>query len=325
MIRLAALVVVAVTVPAVTMSAAPARATGTPTPYKGPDNSWVLPVSTVSSLGGSSSGRSGGSSSSGGGGSSQCTYYSFAQAAQALPGFSGQAPTAPKGDIYLLQYCPADNYVSATTSYGLKLVLAAKGGQVAGLAQVSPQTLAERASKTLSPPELQIGTAPCAGYAATRTQRPARLRADCRASKLQRNRASGLVGLPEWFWIQPGSYHAIEATAAVPGVSVTVKAKPGPLVINPGDGQPSFDCPGPGTVYNPSKPASVQQSDCTHVYDMPSASQPGKTFRVSVSVTWTATWKGTPAGGGTLPSITTEATIALPIRNAEGVYSGGSS
>ncbi|MGH3302156.1 MAG: hypothetical protein ACRDOK_10825 [Streptosporangiaceae bacterium] len=230
-------------------------------------------------------GGSGGSS--GGGGTSVCTYITLAQAVQQY--LVSQAVAAqykpPPGYIYLVQNCP-DQFFGAPA-----IVLYADGGRL------TPKDLADQAYAELSPPTLTIGTAPIG--------------------------REGLVGLPEWFWIDAAGYRTHSRTVALAGLSATVTATQGPLVINPGDGEASFTCPGPGTPYTTSEPASSQQSDCTFLYTQPSAGQPNNEFTVSISVTWTASWTGTGGTGGTLPPITRTTTIALPIAQAETVYSGG--
>jgi hypothetical protein len=228
------------------------------------------------------------SGSGGGIGVNECTYYTLAQAARLYLVGSAVAAQyqAQPGYLYLVQDCP-DQYFS-----DFAVTLFADGGTL------TTKDLADEAYAELSPPALSVDTAP-----------PSRL--------------DGLVGLPEWFWIEAADYRMLSRTIALAGLSATVTAKPGPLVIDPGDSRPSFSCPGPGTPYDPSESAASQQSDCTYLYTQPSASQPDNEFTVSVSVTWTATWTGTGGTGGMLAPITRTTTIAVPIAQAETVYSGG--
>jgi hypothetical protein len=223
-----------------------------------------------------------------GGGSSpdDCTWITLAEAeSQFLVSAAVVAEyKAPPGYVYLVQDCP-DQW------FGVQILLFANGGTLTTL------DLAEQAYARLSPPKLAVGTAPPAGQ-------------------------DGLVGLPEWFWIDAADYLTLSRTVSLAGLSATVTAKPGPLVINPGDYQASFTCPGPGTQYNPAESAASQQSDCTFLYTQPSVGQPGNEFTVTVSVTWTATWTGTGGTGGTLAPITRTTTIELPIAQAETVFSG---
>jgi hypothetical protein len=227
--------------------------------------------------------------STGGGGTSPdaCSWITLAEAeSQFLVSAAVVAEyKAPPGYIYLVQNCP-DQW------FGVQILLFADGGKLTTL------DLAEQAYAKLSPPALAVGTAPPSGQ-------------------------DGLVGLPEWFWIDAADYLTLSRTVSLAGLSATVTAKPGQLVINPGDGQASFTCPGPGTQYNPAESAASQQSDCTFLYTQPSVGLPGNEFTVTVSVTWTATWTGTGGTGGTLAPITRTTTIQVPIAQAETVFSGG--
>jgi hypothetical protein len=228
-----------------------------------------------------------GTSSGGGSSPNDCTWITLAEAeTQFLVSAAVVAEyKAPPGYIYLVQDCP-DQW------FGVQILLFANGGKLTTL------DLAEQAYARLSPPTLAVGTAPPSGQ-------------------------DGLVGLPEWFWIDAADYLTLSRTVSLAGLSATVTAKPGPLVINPGDGQASFTCPGPGTQYNPAESAASQQSDCTFLYTQPSVGQPGNEFTVTVSVTWTATWTGTGGTGGTLAPITRTTEVELPIAQAETVISGG--
>jgi hypothetical protein len=231
--------------------------------------------------------KGGGSSTSGSGVTNGCAYYTLTEA-ESLYLVSPVVVAgyqAPSGYIWLLQDCP-DQYFGDPS-----ILLFADGGTL------TTEDLAAQAYAELSPPTLSVGTAPPSGR-------------------------DGLVGLPEWFWIDAADYQTLLQTVSLGGLSATVTARPGPLVINPGDGQASFSCAAPGTPYNPSEPAGSQQSDCTFLYTRPSAGLPGNQFNVSISVTWTATWAGTGGTGGTLAPITRTTEIALQIAQAEAVYSG---
>jgi hypothetical protein len=216
-----------------------------------------------------------------------CTYITIAEAeSQFLVSAAVAADyPAPPGYIYLVQDCP-DQW------FGVQILLFANGGKLTTL------DLAQQAYAKLSPPTLGVGTAPPSGE-------------------------DGLVGLPEWFWINPVDYQTLSRTVSLADLSATVVARPGPLVINPGDGQATYTCLGPGTQYNPAEPATSQQSDCTFLYTQSSVGQPGNEFTVTVSVTWSATWTGTGGTGGRLAPITRTTTIGLAIAQAETVFSGG--
>lgn len=200
---------------------------------------------------------------------------------------------APRGYVYLATVCNGD-----TRNFAINLYK--DGGTVT--AAVTPQDLAEQAYNKLSPPGLSIGTAP----------EPSR-----------KGYREGFAHMAEWFWVSRAAYRTISATASVPGLSATVTARPGNLVINTGDGE-ELICPAKyaETAYDPAKPWSDQQSHCTHTYEAPSP--PGTPYSVSATITWTATWKETSGGadGGTLPSITTVTDFGLPVYPLDALYAG---
>jgi hypothetical protein len=222
---------------------------------------------------------------SGGRGSASACVLETLAAAFGTNSVVTKAYKAPPGYIYLLLECNG-------TIGNFAINLFADGGTL------TPQDLASQAYARLSPPGLAVGTAPP-------------------------SHRMGLVGLPEWFWmINRADYKTMKQTVGLAGLSATVIARPGPLVINPGDGQHSFSCPGPGTPYYTSEPAASQQSDCTHLYTRPSSGQPGNAYSVSVSVTWTATWTSSDGAGGTLKPIIRTTTIELSIAQAQALFSG---
>ena len=118
----------------------------------------------------------------------------------------------------------------------------------------------------------------------------------------------GLVGLPEWFWIPAASWHARTVTVAAGPVWASVMAAPVRLTFEPGAGISPVSCAGPGTAYNPRKPAAAQRTDCSYTYLQPSTGQPGRAYQASVTVTWRVTWTGSGGAGGVL-----DATLTVPV------------
>jgi hypothetical protein len=110
----------------------------------------------------------------------------------------------------------------------------------------------------------------------------------------------GLVGLPEWFWVPAGSWHARNVTVSVGAVWATVTATPVGLTFEPGGGISPVTCPGPGTAYDAGEPADVQHTDCAYTYSLPSTGQPGDAYQAAVTVTWRVTWTGSGGAGGVL-------------------------
>lgn len=129
-----------------------------------------------------------------------------------------------------------------------------------------------------------------------------------------------LVNLPTWLWLD-GDWAPVEATASVPGVSVTAQAVPESATWSMGDGS-EVVCPGPGTPYAAGGDPAAPSPDCGHTYRTSSAGRPGERFTVSVTVTWTVTWTG--AGeGGTFPGLTTTGEAGFRVAESQALVTGG--
>ncbi len=105
--------------------------------------------------------------------------------------------------------------------------------------------------------------------------------------------ATQVVGIRTWMWVDPGDWHPISATAAIPGLAATVTATPTRTIWDMGDGT-TVTCEGPGTMYDASKPDAEQSSDCSHTF------QHDGTYPVRVSIVWSVTWTATNGAGGNL-------------------------
>ncbi|GAA4617242.1 hypothetical protein GCM10023195_76880 [Actinoallomurus liliacearum] len=163
---------------------------------------------------------------------------------------------------------------------------------------VTPQELAQSAWKGLNLPIPAVRTAPPHG-------------------------SEGLVGLPEWVWVPRGQWRSLSQKASAGAVWAEVTATPKQMVIEPGPGLPTVTCPGPGTVYDPVKPASGQHTDCSFTYRRSSAAEPGAVYRVKVTVVWGGSWVGSGGAGGALPDISRSTTFGLKVAEAQGLYGGG--
>jgi hypothetical protein len=129
---------------------------------------------------------------------------------------------------------------------------------------------------------------------------------------------SGLVGLPEWFWVAARDWHARTVTVTAGPVWAAVTAAPVGLTFRPGPGLSPVSCAGPGTAYNPNQPPAAQHTDCSYTYLRPSTGQPGSAYRASVTVTWIVTWTGSGGAGGVLAAALPVAVgIAIPVAQGE--------
>ncbi len=119
-----------------------------------------------------------------------------------------------------------------------------------------------------------------------------------------------IVNLPSWFWIS--NWKELSGTATVGGVTVTVTARPASARWSFGDGGTSSSC-APGVPWTPTADPSRA---CTHSWARSSAAQGSESYRLSVTVNWSAAYTVTGgAGGGALPALAR--TTTTPVRVAE--------
>jgi hypothetical protein len=161
-----------------------------------------------------------------------------------------------------------------------------------GSPPVTPQQLLAYALSQLQIPALPAATAPPRGR-------------------------DGLVGLPEWFWIPAADWQARTVTVRAGPVWATATAAPAGLALDPGAGLEQVSCAGPGTAYDPAKPASGQHTNCSYTYAEPSAGQPQDAYQATLTVTWRVSWTGSGGAGGVL-----DPALAVPYRFAVRVAQG---
>jgi hypothetical protein len=236
----------------------------------------------------STSGGSPGSAAAGAGNSAEpaCTLSPLTQQQAAVLGL----PAPPAGHAWDLVGCGGPNPFVGT-------MLVSTGGP--NVPAVTPQQLAQIAIGDLIIPGLDPNTAPPAGK-------------------------DGLVGLPEWFWVAPADWHAVQTPPVRAGaVWAIATATPESIVINPGPGLASVSCKGAGTPYNSGVPLSQQQTDCSYTYSQPSAGQPGNAYAASVTVLWDVSWFGSDDTGATVVlgrPVTTPMTV--PVAAGEALVTG---
>lgn len=127
-----------------------------------------------------------------------------------------------------------------------------------------------------------------------------------------------LLYVPVWLWLDPTSWGARSATAAVPGLSVTATATPTRVVWNMGDGS-TVRCAGPGTAWRPGTDPRAASPDCGHRYTWPSGGQPGGSYSMRATVTWTVRWQASTGQAGAVPDMTTTAAVAVRVTESQAV------
>jgi hypothetical protein len=162
-----------------------------------------------------------------------------------------------------------------------------------GAPQVTPQQLLVQALGELDVPQLRPATAPPRG-------------------------TDGLVGLPEWFWVPAGEWHARSVTVTAGPVWATATAVPLGLTVRPGAGLMPVSCTGPGVAYDRHKLAAQQHTNCSYTYLRPSAGLPGNAYQASVTVTWRITWTGSGGSGGVLdPGLAVSTGFSVAVAQGE--------
>lgn len=129
--------------------------------------------------------------------------------------------------------------------------------------------------------------------------------------------SSGLVGLPEWFWVT--NWHPLNGRVSARNVWVEVTARPQSMTITPGP-EPVVRCSGPGTAYDRSRSAASQRTDCSYTFARASIHEPGGAYRVRVTVVWGGTWRGSDGSGGVLPPLSRSTTFRLRVAEAQALY-----
>jgi hypothetical protein len=127
-----------------------------------------------------------------------------------------------------------------------------------------------------------------------------------------------LVNLETWLWVDPASWGRRTATAAVPGLAVTVIATPTTVTWRPGDGTVRV-CRGPGTAYDPARSPGSQQPSCAHTYRRSSLGRPAGRYRMTATITWAIRWtaSGAISASGSLPPLERSAQTSLRVVEAE--------
>ena len=126
-------------------------------------------------------------------------------------------------------------------------------------------------------------------------------------------RGDQVVNLASWFWIP--NWAPLSGTATVGGVTVRVTATPSSARWTFGDGTTATCAPGIEW-----KPNADPQEACTHVWTRSSGSQPAETFRLTVAVSWRASYTVSGgAGGGALAPLTRTTTTDVRVAEVQAI------
>jgi hypothetical protein len=193
---------------------------------------------------------------------------------------------APAGEEWAAITCPGKQPFGGVTLVSKKT----------GAPTITPRELMEYAWKDLTIPVLNPALAPPTGK-------------------------DGLVGLPEWYWIPKGWAPVRTPVARAGPVWAQVTATPVRLSFDPGGGLGGTSCAGPGTPY-----VRGGHTACSYLYTQSSATQPGGSYQVVITVTWKVTWAGGvgpgATAGGTLPSSFIRSFLDLKVAESQALVTG---
>ena len=131
-----------------------------------------------------------------------------------------------------------------------------------------------------------------------------------------------VVNLDTWVWLTNGSFETVEVTARSGPNWATVTLTPEQLSLSAPNAVQVGSCASGGTVYDLSRPAASQSTDCALQFSRSSAAQPGNVYQVSATTSWSATWTGSDGSGGVLEGATQTATFDLPVAEVQSVVTG---
>ncbi len=124
-----------------------------------------------------------------------------------------------------------------------------------------------------------------------------------------------VTNVPTWLWIDPSQWQPVSASASAGNVTVTTTATPDRVVFDMGNGD-TMSCRGPGTPYDPSRPAAEQATGCAYTYRRSSAHRPDGRYRVTATIFYRVAWSASGiAAGGALPPVSQRSSV--PLRVAE--------
>lgn len=126
-----------------------------------------------------------------------------------------------------------------------------------------------------------------------------------------------------WFSTSPGSWAVSSKKVCAGALCATATAKPTTLSFDPGNGDSSVSCPGPGTVFHrPSGGSWVpgrQPQGCDYQYTKSSYGDPNGEVTSTYTIGWTVTWTATNGQGGTFNDLQTQTTSRFAVAELQSV------
>lgn len=121
-----------------------------------------------------------------------------------------------------------------------------------------------------------------------------------------------VTGLRTWFWLDPAAWQAETVRAEIPGLWTEVTATPTRADWDPGDGAAPITCAGPG---RPHPGTSDATTDCGHAYEVVGS------YSLSVTVTYTVTWRSSTGETGVQDPFVLRADLPVTVTQRQVVLS----
>lgn len=145
--------------------------------------------------------------------------------------------------------------------------------------------------------------------------------------RLADGRVAVLIGEHTWVWTDRSRFRSLSRRLQVGPVWAAVTAIPVGLSFDPGNGNPTMSCAGPGTPFVPGRyPVHAASSTCDYVYSRSSSGQPGGVVSAEYRIRWRVRWTGSTgsvAAGGRLPDMTSRTMTTLAVAEAQALGTRG--
>lgn len=125
-----------------------------------------------------------------------------------------------------------------------------------------------------------------------------------------------IVNLESWLWVDGTTWRPSSRRVEAGGEWAEVTGVPREVVWSMGNGD-RVVCRGPGTAYDPGRPAESQRTDCSYTYRRSSAGQPGDRYTVSATTNWDVSWRASDGAGGNLGTVSRQSRVEVRVAELE--------
>jgi hypothetical protein len=140
---------------------------------------------------------------------------------------------------------------------------------------------------------------------------------------LKDGRAYTVVQTHMWFSTSPGSWSVRSKKVCAGALCATAVATPTRLIFDPGNGDGSVLCAGPGSTFHRQAGGSWvpgrQPQGCDFQYRKSSYGMPNGEVTSTYTIGWTVTWSATNGQGGTFNDLQTNTTSRFAVAEVQSV------